>query len=256
MTHPNAHLDELIHQPRTPSDAEPASARQTGRWYVGDVMSTRTHWVREHAHYRQIAEVFRQYHLTAVPVITEDRHVIGVVSAADLLRKQECHAHAEKTPGWQVHAKDRTKADARTAAGLMTSPAVTIGPGELLGTAARVMSAHRLNQLPVVAADGRIVGMVSRTDLLKVFLRPDEEIAAEATDVLTGVVLADPAAIRVTARHGVLTLTGRLASYEQIGTAVRLIEAIDGAVSVTNKLHAPPPEHWPGAGFHIPASPS
>jgi CBS-domain-containing membrane protein len=256
MTHPDAHLDALIHQPRAASDAEPASVRQTGRWYVGDVMSTRTHAVGEQAHYRQIAEVLRQYQLTAVPVITANRQVIGIVSAADMLRKQECHAHAEKTPGWQVHAKDRTKADARTAAGLMTSPAVTIGLGELLGTAARVMSAHHVKQLPVVTADGRLVGMVSRPDLLKVFLRPDEEIAAEATGVLTGVLLADPAAIRVTARHGVLTLTGRLASFEQIGTAVRLIEAIDGVVSATNKLHAPPPEHWPGAGFHIPASPS
>jgi CBS domain-containing protein len=250
MTQHDAHLDALIHQPRAASDAGPTSVR----WHVGDVMATRAVAVGEQAHYRQIAELLREHHLTALAVITTDRHVIGVVSAADLVRKQECHAQAEKTPGWQVHAKDRTKADARTAASLMTSPAVTIGRGELLGTAARVMRAHHVKQLPVVAADGTIVGLVSRTDLLKVFLRPDEDLAAEAIDVLTGVVLADPAAIRVTARNGVLTLTGKLARYDQIAAAVRLIEGIDGVVSVTNKLHAPPPENWPGAGFHIPTS--
>ena len=250
MTHQNAHLDALIHGPRAASDTGPASVG----WHVGDVMSTRVVSVGEDAHYRQIAELLREHHLTAVPVISADRQVIGVVSAPDMLRKQECRAHAEKTPGWHLHAKDRTKAEARTAADLMTSPPVTIGPGELLGTAARVMSAHHVKQLPVVAADGKIVGMVSRTDLLQVFLRPDEEMAAEAKDVLTVVVLADPAAVRVTAHHGMLTLTGRLAGYEQIATAVRLIEAIDGVVSVTNKLHAPPPENWPGAGFHIPAT--
>ncbi len=250
MTHRNAYLDALIHRPRPASDAGPASVR----WHVGDVMYTRAVSVGEQEHYRRIVELMHEHHLTALPVITADRLVIGVVSASDLVRKQECQPHAEKTPGWQVHAKDRAKADARIAAGLMTSPAVTIGPGELLGTAARVMSAHHVKQLPVVSADGAIVGMVSRTDLLKVFLRPEEEIAAEATGVLTSVVLADPAAIRVTARHGVLTLNGRLASFNQIATAVRLIEAIDGAVSVTNKLHAPPPENWPGAGYHIPTA--
>jgi CBS-domain-containing membrane protein len=250
MTHRDAYLDALIHRPRAASDAGPTSVR----WHVGDVMSTRPVSVGEDEHYRQIAELMHEHHVTAVPVITADRLVIGVVSAADMIRKQECRPNAEKTPGWQLHTKERAKADARTAAGLMTSPAVTIGPGELLGTAARVMTAHRVKQLPVVAADGTIVGVVSRMDLLKVFLRPNEEIAAQATDVLTGVVLADPAAFRVTAHHGVLTLTGRLASFNQIATAVRLIEAIDGVVSVTNKLHAPPPENWPGAGYHIPTT--
>jgi CBS domain-containing protein len=254
MRQPNAHLDALIYQQRAASEAGAAAERPIGSWRVGDVMSTRAVAVSEHAHFQQIAGLLNELRLTSLPVVTEDRKVIGVVSAADLARKQECHARAEKTPGWQVHAKERAKAEARTAAGLMTSPAVTIGSGELLGTAARVMSAHHVKQLPVVNADGRIIGVVSRTDLLKAFSRPDEEIAAEATGVLTGIMRADPVAVRATARHGIVTVTGKLAVFDQIATAVRLIEAIDGVVSVTNKLHAPPPENWPGAGFHIPTS--
>lgn len=240
--------------PPSASDGGPASVRPMGHWRVGDVMSTRVIAVGEHTRYRQIAELLQQRQLTAVPVVTEDRRVLGVVSQADLLRKQERHGHADKTPGWQLNSVARAKAEAYTAKGLMTSPPVTIGPDELLGTAARVMHAHHVKQMPVVAADGRIVGVVSGTDLLKAYLRPDEEIAAEATDVLTGVVLADPAAIRVTAHGGVVTVAGRLATYDQLERAVRLIEAIDGVVGVVNKLHAPPPENWPSGGYHIPTA--
>jgi CBS domain-containing protein len=252
MAHRDAYLDA---DPPAGSGAGSGftSVGQTGRWRVGHVMSTHVIAVGEHARYRQIVELFREHHLSAAPVLTEDRRLLGMVSAADLLRKQERHGHADKTPGWQLNAAARTRAEAQTAKGLMTSPPVTIGPDELLGTAARVMHAHHVKQLPVLAADGTIIGIVSSTDLLSVYLRPDADIAAEATDVLTGVALADPAAIRVTAHGGVLTLAGRLGNYEQLETAVRLIEAIDGVVAVINKLHAPPPENWPGAGYHIPS---
>jgi CBS domain-containing protein len=248
----NAHRD--ADAPSASDSGPAASTDRAGRWRVGDVMTRRVVAVGEHARYRHIVELLHERKLTAVPVLTDDGRVIGIVSEADLLRKQERHEHPDKTPGWQRHPAARTKAEAHTAQGLMTSPAVTIAPDALLGTAARIMGAHHINQLPVVEANGTIVGVVSRTDLLQVYLRPDEELAAEATEVLTGVALADPAAIRVTARDGVLTLAGRLATQSQLTTALRLVERIDGVVAVTNKLHAPPPENWPGGGYHIPTS--
>ncbi len=220
----------------------PGSSRRTGRWQVSDVMTTTVVSVTKEASYRHIAEVLTEHHLTAVPVVTPEGRVVGVVSEADLLRKQERHEHAERKPGWQFRPAARTKAEARTAAGLMTSPAVTIGPDALLGTAARVMSEHRVKRLPVVNAVGTLMGIVSRTDLLRVFLRPDAEIAVEATDVLTGILLADPAAVHVTASNGVVTLTGRLTSELEIAAAVRLIEAIDGVVAVNSSLYTAP-EH-------------
>jgi CBS-domain-containing membrane protein len=253
MTRQDAHYDALIHQ-RSASAIGPSSVRLTGHWHVGNVMSSRAVAVGEHAHYQQIARVLLERRQTAVPVVTPERRVVGVVSEADLLRKQERYAHTDKTPGWVLHSRDRTKAEARTAQGLMTSPAITIGPDELLGTAARVMSGHHVRQLPVVLADGTMVGLVSRKDLLSVYTRPDEEIVEEAIEVLAVVVLPDPAAVRVTSNEGVVTLLGRLANFEEVERAVRLIEAIDGVVSVTNKLHAPPPENWPGAGYHIPSA--
>lgn len=235
------------------AEAVPSGLARTGPWRVSDVMTTKVVSVARTASYKQVAVLLHEHHLTALPVLTPDGLVAGVVSEADLLRKQERDERSGKRPGWQLHPAVRAKIQARNAAGLMTAPAVTIGPDALLGAAARVMSAHRIKRLPVVDADGKLIGIVSRTDLLKAFLRSDAEIAAEALAALTEILLVDPAAIRVTAHNGVVTLAGRLASQEQIEAAVRLAEAVDGVVAVTSKLHAPPPEDWPGAGYHIPA---
>ena len=127
----------------------------------------------------------------------------------------------------------------------MTTPAVTIRPDALLGTAARLMSQRRVKRLPVVDREGKLIGIVSRADLLRVFLRPDAEIAAEASAVLTDVLLADPSEARATARDGVVTLAGRLASQDRAEAAVRLTQAINGVVAVTSKLTAPPESTGP-----------
>jgi CBS-domain-containing membrane protein len=229
-----------------------SSPRRSGRWRVSDVMTTDVVSVGNHASYRQIAEMLHENRLTALPVLTPDGHVAGVVSEADLLRKQARRERPDSRPGWPLHPSARAKAEARTAEGLMTSPAVTITPDALLGTAARLMHSHRIKRLPVVNADGTLAGIVSRTDLLTPFLRPDAEIIAEATSVLTGILLADPETVTVTAHDGVVTLDGRLASEEQIRAAVRLTEEIDGVVAVSSNLAAPPPENWPSGGYRIP----
>jgi CBS domain-containing protein len=219
----------------------PAVRRRTGQWQVGDVMTTEVVSVTRHASYKQIAQLLHEHRLTAVPVLTPERRVAGVVSEADLLRKQERRQRTGRRPGWQLHPAVRAKTQARTADGLMTSPAVTIGPDALLGTAARLMNQHHIKRLPVVDGDDKLIGIVGRADLLRVFLRPDAEIAAEASAVLTDILFADPSEIRVSAHDGVVTLAGRLTSQDQIEAAVRLTEAIDGVVAVTSKLRMPPP---------------
>jgi CBS domain-containing protein len=215
-------------------------------------MTTEVVSVTRYATYKRIAQLLHEHQLTALPVLTPEGRVAGVVSEADLLRKQERHERTGRRPGWQLRPAVRAKSQARTAAGLMTSPAVTIGAGVLLGTAARLMSRHHIKRLPVVDGNGKLIGIVSRADLLRVFLRPDADIAAEASAVLTGMLFVDPAAVRVMAHGGVVTLAGRLASQDQIDAAVRLTETIDGVVAVTSDLTAPPPANWPGAGYHIP----
>jgi CBS domain-containing protein len=234
------------------AEAGVAALHRTGRCQVRDVMTAKVVAVTEETGYKRVAQLLRAHHLTALPVITSEGRVAGLVSEADLLRKQERQEDPARKPGWQRHATDRAKAEAQTAAELMTAPAVTIGPEALLGTAARLMNAHRVDLLPVVDAEGKMVGIVSRRDLLSVFLRLDAEVASEVSSVLTDILVPDPRAVRVSVHDGVVTLRGRLASQEQVPAAARLVSAIDGVVAVRSKLTAPPPEDWPGAGYHIP----
>jgi predicted transcriptional regulator len=128
-----------------------------------------------------------------------------------------------------------------TADALMTSPAITIGPDATIPAAARMMNTDHISRLPVVDEDGKLVGIVSRRDLLSVFLRSDAEIAHDARQVLDELPLADAKAVIAEVRHGVVTLTGTIrlgADHQQdmMPLALRLIWDIDGVVDVVNRL--------------------
>lgn len=214
-------------------------AYQARRWRVRDVMTVPAVSVTEHTTYKQVARLLSEHRLSALPVLSRSGRVIGVVSEADLLHKQERH-HSARPGGmsWPPHRKAAAKAEARNAGQLMTSPAVTIHPDAAVGSAARLLNSHHLRRLPVVDPDGRLLGIVSRRDLLCVFLRPDEEIAAEVRAALTDVLLADPAAVRVRVGQGLVGLSGQVADAGQITMAADLINAIDGVVAVRNELTA------------------
>ena len=140
----------------------------------------------------------------------------------------------------------QAKAQARTAAELMTSPVITTHPDASLASAARLMNDHHIRRLPVLDASGTLIGMVSRRDLLQVFLRPDTEITAEIQGVLTGVLLEDPQSVTVQVRDGLVTLRGSLREPELIPAAVRLASDVDGVVAVTDELTSGPAEPAPG----------
>ena len=123
----------------------------------------------------------------------------------------------------------------------MTAPAITIGPDATIPAAARVMNTHHLRRLPVTDEHGRLVGIVSRRDLLSVFLRPDADIAYDAQQVLEEIPIGDPKDVSVTVRHGVVTLTGPVEPIadrhrELVPLALHMIWDIDGVVDVVNRL--------------------
>jgi CBS-domain-containing membrane protein len=118
----------------------------------------------------------------------------------------------------------------------MTTPVITIHPDAPVGAAARLMNGHRIRRLPVVDPSGKLIGIVSRRDLLSVFLRPDEEIAAEVHGMLTGILLAEPDGVTVKVRDGIVTLSGTLAREDLIPVAERLAAGVDGVVTVACKL--------------------
>ena len=128
-----------------------------------------------------------------------------------------------------------------TAGTLMTAPVITISPDATIPAAARLMNTHHIRRLPVIDEDGKLIGIVSRRDLLSVFLRPDADIVHDARQVLGELPLADPKDVIVTVRHGVVTLTGTIRpepdhEKDLIPLALRLIWDIDGVVDVVNKL--------------------
>ena len=147
----------------------------------------------------------------------------------------------------------------------MTAPAITIGPAATVPAAARLMDAHHVRRLPVVDEDGKLAGIVSRRDLLSVFLRKDGEIAADVRRLLDGFLLAEPGDADVTVRNGVVTLTGapvlaRGSHADLMPTAIRLMWDVDGVVDIIDKFgEAKPPAQatssgqpdsvpWPGTG--------
>jgi CBS-domain-containing membrane protein len=164
-----------------------------------------------------------------------------MVSEADVLRKQERAFRRLGTGLPRRTRHQRDQAEARTAGSLMTSPAITIHPDAPLGAGARLMNGHNIRRPPVVDGSGELIGIVSRRDLLSVFLRSDEETAAEVREAISTILLDEGDAITVTARHGVVTLSGTLAGKDMIPVAVRLASEADGVVSLHDKLGASVP---------------
>ncbi|MER7751919.1 CBS domain-containing protein [Kitasatospora sp. NPDC097643] len=205
---------------------------------VHDVMTQEVITARSGTPFKEIAALFHRNDITAIPVIDDQGHPIGMVSEADLIRKAAVLPDPEgRTPGRWLDAKDRARAEAETAGGLMTSPAVTARATWSVPEAARQMDKHKVKRLPVVDDVGRLVGIVSRRDLLQVFLRHDAAIREEIThDVLGQTLWLAPGDVQVVVRDGVVTLTGRLPRRSMIPIAEQLCRAVDGVVAVHQTL--------------------
>jgi len=131
----------------------------------------------------------------------------------------------------------RGKADGVIAADMMTTPAITTGPTVTLAAAARVMDAERIKRLPVVDTNGHLVGIVSRRDLLRVYLRDDDAVRDEIVDRVLGQTLwIGPEHVQVTVDHSVVTLSGTVDRKSTIPIVVGLVGAVDGVTEVVNHL--------------------
>ena len=205
------------------------------RWRVGDVMTADVVTADRQMSCKRAVSLMTECRLTAVPVVDDSRKVVGMVSEADVLRKQE-RRRGRSGAGFLRSSRRDHRAEARTVGGLMTSPAVTIGPDAPLDAAARLMNEHHFRRLPVVSASGELAGVVSRRDPMKVFLRSDAEIEAEIRDVFAGVLLEDADGITVSVRDGVAILTGAVADKDMQAAAARLASDVPGVVAVASHL--------------------
>jgi CBS domain-containing protein len=239
-----------------PEHSAHAHAHGVGRRHYGrgqdrvrDVMTRSVVTVDLRTPYKRIAVLLAQHQISGMPVLVLGRHVAGVVSEADLLGAQERRlreAQLESGGHFRRHA-DAKKHQGLTAGELMTSPAITIAPDALLPAAARLMTSRHIKRLPVVEAGtafgggvgGKLIGIVSRRDVLGVFLRPDEDIAGDVREMLAQLPQVDQSDMTITVHNGIVTLAGLLGSAEEhdlIRVAGRLAWDVDGVVDVVNNL--------------------
>jgi CBS domain-containing protein len=211
---------------------------------VGDVMTTSVITVDRITPYKEIARLLAEHRISGVPVLKMGRQVAGVVTEADLLAAEVATARRLRSGTSRPWLPRKQPHPALTAAELMTAPVITIGLTATVPAAARLIDAHHVRRLPVVDDEGKLVGIVSRRDLLSVFLRSDEEIAADIRRVLDDFLLADPEGTDVTVHNGVVTLTGTpvLAHgrhEDLISVAIRLMWDVDGVVDIIDKFGEP-----------------
>jgi CBS domain-containing protein len=205
---------------------------------VADVMNRDVVVVRPQMPLKDVARVLVNRHFSGVPVVDDDGKVLGVVSEGDILAK-------ERGPGGGASVFERAleferwaaKHDARDAGDAMTTPAVTIGPTRSVAQAAALMLDRGVNRLPVVDDDGRLVGIVTRADLVRAFVRDDVEIEREIRDdVLLKTLWESPDRFRVRVRGGEVTLAGKVNNADSAGALVRFVERVPGVVNVRSRI--------------------
>jgi CBS domain-containing protein len=207
---------------------------------VRDVMTADVVAVHPHTAFKDIAILFARHNISVVPVVDEHRRVLGVISETDLLGKESGQAgHTGPLPPlpgtrqWRL----RAKAAACRAHELMSTPAVTIGPDESVPTAARVLQARNITTLPVVDAEGTLVGIVGRRDLLSLFVRSDHDIAEEVRhEVLARALQAEVNSVSADVTDGVVVLNGQVDRHSLVPVAVALTRRVEGVVDVIEHL--------------------
>ncbi|MEU4892627.1 CBS domain-containing protein [Streptomyces sp. NPDC044780] len=198
---------------------------------VSDVMTRTVVAVGREAPFKELVQTLGTWRVSAMPVLEGEGRVIGVVSEADLLPKEEFRDSDPDRFQQLRRLPDLAKAGAVTAEELMSSPAVTVHPDATLPEAARIMAVRGVKRLPVVDAEGKLQGIVTRGDLLKVFLRTDQDIEAEVHRTVVSH-LFPGSGVHVRAREGVVTLSGQLGDTALIPVAARLTRAVEGVVDV------------------------
>lgn len=208
-------------------------------WRVADVMTTPVVCVRAHIPYGDIVNTLAKHKISAVPVLDRFGRVIGVVSEADLLHKVE-YLGKDIEPQifeWGSRKADRAKARGATAEQLMTAPAVTVRSGASVVEAARLIQHEHVKRLPVVNELGRLVGIVSRNDLLKMYLRPDYELRHEVVEnVLRRMLWINPLPVEADVIDGVVTLNGNVDRKSTAELAVHVTKSVPGVIRVVDQV--------------------
>jgi CBS domain-containing protein len=206
---------------------------------VSNVMTRRVHVSGPLTPFKHLVRLIEENRVSAIPIVDRQGIPIGIVSESDLLLKER--RHELETAGDLLHLqkrrRQRAKADGTVASQVMTSPAITVASNTSLSQAARLMQEKNIRRLVVVDERGRIAGVVSRSDLLQVFLRTDEELREEiAGTLIPALLLSSSEDVGVQVRLNVVTLSGDVDRKSDVEILTRLTRELDGVVNVVDKL--------------------
>ena len=201
---------------------------------VAEVMTTEVLTVAPETSLKQVAEMLASRGISGAPVVDEEKHVVGVVSEADIIVKERrqpqpdaLHRLFRRTNGTAA------KRAATTAGEAMTSPAVTVTGTRRVDVAAALMLDRHVNRLPVVDDQGVLVGIVTRADLVRAFVHSDEEIASEIREeVLLRELWLRPEDFELTVDRGEVTVAGHLPNEDERELLIRRVGLVPGVVSV------------------------
>ncbi|MEU2163724.1 CBS domain-containing protein [Streptomyces sp. NPDC019208] len=210
---------------------------------VGEVMTSEVVQAHPDTSFKELARLLTSHHISGLPVVDDDDKVMGVVSQTDLTRRQAAHGRTGSGRDRVLGALRRiaharpTATPALTAGGLMSSPAVTVHPEQRVVDAARIMERRHIDRLPVVDEEDRLIGITTRRDLLRVFLRTDEEIREDVTGAVCLHSPTDGAdeLPHIDVRDGVVTIEGPAGPEINTMALIRAAWRVDGVVGVVNR---------------------
>ena len=205
---------------------------------VNDVMTREVATVAPSASLKEAATLLVEQGISGLPVVDGAR-VVGVISERDLLFKEQEQSEHPRWLAWAIDplaVSDRPKIEAHDVGEAMTSPALTVASDDSVNVAAKMMLGSGYSRLPVIDA-GNLVGIVTRADLVKAFVRPDEELAREIhDDVVVHTLWLDGQAVKVDVHDGEVTLSGRISDDIDAELLEKLVRRVPGVVAVRTQL--------------------
>jgi CBS domain-containing protein len=206
---------------------------------VSDVMTSRVHVARPMTPFKRLVQLIEENKISAVPIVDAQGVPVGIVSESDLLlkeRRRELESESSLLHP-RRRRQERAKAEGVVAWEIMTKPPITVRSDTNLAQAARLMQERNVRRLVVVDERDKIVGIVSRSDLLQVFLRTDEELRDDVlSTIVPSMLLSAPDSVQVAVRWNVVTLSGEVDRKSDVEIVARMTRELDGVVDVVNRL--------------------
>lgn len=202
---------------------------------ITELMDEDARALPEDTSFKEVARHLAEDRVSAMPVAEPGGRVVGVVSEADLILRDESFGIRWLPDGWTKRSV-RRKAHAKTAGELMSSPAVTVGPDADVSEAAAIMRKWTIKQLPVCDDDGHLLGVLSRSDLLREFLREDTDLAFDVAELLWHKMSLPRKEVSFSVEDGVVTLEGQVEHRVQVPEILDRVRRVPGVVDVVDRL--------------------